>query len=377
MNVHRDKADPFAVPTPLARYEAQLRRPGFVDDPAQRRAVEHLDRLHGALARTDPSRKARWRAWLARRRAPAPVPGVYLWGGVGRGKTFLVDLFHDGLPFSARQRVHFHRFMRGVHEELRALQRVRDPLRQVAERLAQRARVLCLDEFHVADITDAMLLANLLAALFERGVTLVATSNEAPRMLYRDGLQRERFVPAIELIERHTAVVNLDGTQDYRLRALERSEIYHVPLDAQADRSLARAFEALAPDPGAAGVAIDIDGRPIPAVRCADGVVWFDFQVLCGGPRSARDYIEIARCYQTVLLGNVPRLGEADADRARRLLHLVDEFYDRNVKLIVSAAAPPEALYSGTRLAAPFRRAASRLIEMQTQAYLARPHLSD
>lgn len=361
--------------TPRQRYARELERPGFVADPAQERALPHLERLYHELVRADRSRKAPWWRRLHRGR-PEPVKGLYLWGGVGRGKTLLVDLFYECLPLAAKRRTHFHRFMGAVHAERKALGHVRDPLALVAERWAS-ARVLCLDELHVGDITDAMLLGNLLAALLERGVTLVATSNEAPGRLYWGGLQRERFLPAIALIERHTEVVRLDGTVDHRLRALERAEIYHCPLDAGAETSLARSFAALAPEPGEQALVLEIDGRPIRTVRCADGVVWFEFEELCGGPRSARDYIEIARCFQTVLLGGVPVLGEFDADRARRFVHLVDELYDRNVKLVVSAAAPPHALYRGGPLAAAFARTASRLVEMQTREYLARPHRSN
>jgi cell division protein ZapE len=247
----------------------------------------------------------------------------------------------------------------------------------VADQFAGRARIICLDEFHVGDITDAMLLGSLLRALFERGVALVATSNEAPQRLYWGGLQRERFLPAIALIEAHMDIVHLEGDVDYRLRALESAEIYHTPLDAQADASLARAFAALAPEPGVPSADIDLDGRPLTTVCAADGIAWVDFEALCGAPRGARDYIELARCYQTVVLANVPIFGVDAEDRARRFIHLIDELYDRNVKLVVSAAAPPSALYTGERLRAAFARTASRLVEMQSLEYLARPHSSD
>ncbi len=365
--------------TPRERYAQALQQPGFVADPAQQAAIEHLQRVYVDLLRVHATRNRSWWARLTRRRQAverAPVKGLYFWGGVGRGKTMLVDMFYESLPFADRERTHFHRFMRAMHEELHRLRDAPDPVRIVANRMADRARVVCLDEFHVADITDAMLLGRVLEALFARNVALVATSNEAPGQLYRGGLQRERFVPAIALIERHMEVVSVDGDTDHRLRALERAEIYHTPLDTEADASLARSFDALTPEPGAANAILELDGRDLRTVRLADGVAWFDFDVLCGGQRSARDYIELARCYQTVLLGNVPVMDVRDDERARRFVHLIDELYDRNVKLVVSAATAPDGLYRGERLAAMFRRTTSRLIEMQSHDYLARPHLS-
>ncbi len=367
--------DSAALRTPLARYELELARAAFLPDPAQRRAIEHLERLHREIA-GHATRTVPWWSRLLRQ-APAPPRGVYLWGGVGRGKTFLVDLFHDCLPEEGRQRIHFHRFMQSVHAALRDLRDERDPLARIAADWSRRLRVLCLDEFHVGDITDAMLLGNLLQALFSRGVVLVTTSNEEPRRLYWNGLQRERFLPAIAALEAHTEIVNVDGGIDYRLRALERAAIYLVPPGPAADAALAEAFAAIAPEPGRADVVIDLDGRPVPARRAADGVVWLDFDQLCDGPRGTRDYIELARCHHTVLLANVPLLDAQSDDRARRFIHLVDELYDRNVNLVVSAAAEPPVLYRGERLRAPYARTASRLIEMRTAEYLARPHLSD
>jgi cell division protein ZapE len=362
---------------PLQRYQAELRRPGFVHDPAQELAAAELQRLHDAL-RAAPAPGA-LRRLLARLTGDPSggrflVTGLYMWGGVGRGKTHLMDLFCETLPAGERQRTHFHRFMQRVHHDLREFAGLPDPLRHVAARIAAETRVLCFDEFFVADITDAMLLGGLLEELFARGVTLVATSNVEPAQLYRDGLQRQRFLPAIALIERHTRVVNVDGGVDHRLRLLEQAELYHSPLDEQADRSLEQGFASLAPEPGRADVTLDVEGRPIRARRVADDVVWFEFAELCEGPRSQNDYIELAREFHAVLLGNVPVFTAATDDAARRFMNLVDEFYDRNVKLVVSAAAPPDALYRGTRLAFEFRRTASRLVEMQSREYLARGH---
>ncbi len=311
------------------------------------------------------------------RRAPPAPRGIYLWGGVGRGKTFLVDLFHDCQPAAGRRRIHFHRFMQSVHAALRDSREEPDPLARIATDWARRLRVLCLDEFHVSDITDAMLLGNLLQSLFARGVVLVTTSNEEPRRLYSNGLQRERFLPAIAALEAHTEVINVDGGMDYRLRALERAAIYLVPSGAAADAALESAFAAIATETGASGAVIDLDGRPVRARRAADGVALFDFRELCDGPRGTRDYIELARCHHTVLVADVPAFDALSDDRARRFIHLVDELYDRNVNLVVSAAAEPPALYQGERLRSAFARTASRLIEMRTAEYLARPHLSD
>jgi cell division protein ZapE len=365
------------IPTePLAYYEHELGRRGFVADPAQREAVLHTQALYESLV-AERRRRAALLARLRRRLGGAqevPFPGLYLWGGVGRGKTWIVDSFFQCLPFEEKLRLHFHRFMRHVHQDLKAQGRRRDPLKYVADRLAARALVLCVDEFHVSDITDAMLLGGLLEALFRRGVTLVATSNEAPDQLYRDGLQRQRFVPAIELLQRRTRVVRVDGGVDYRMRYLDHARIWHCGLGQAADEALNRHFEHLAPEEGSRSTTIEIEGRRIPIVRRADSVVWFDFSAICGGPRSALDYIEIARQFQTVLISNIPVLDEADSDPARRFITLVDELYDRNVRLVASAAAMPDALYRGRRLAAPFRRTASRLVEMQSREYLSRGH---
>jgi cell division protein ZapE len=363
--------------SPLERYRAELERPGFVHDPAQERAVLALQHLWEALVdRPGPGPLRRLFAALGGDPAGGrePVRGLYLWGGVGRGKTHLMDLFFESLPFESKQRTHFHRFMQQVHHQLRELTGQKNPLRIVGERIAATTRVLCFDEFFVADITDAMLLAGLLHELFARGVTLVATSNVEPTNLYRDGLQRQRFLPAIALLERHTEVLNVDGGIDHRLRLLEQAELYHCPLDDGADASLARSFASLAPEAGRENVAIEVEGRPIRVRRLAENVAWFDFAELCEGPRSQNDYIWLAREFPAVLLGSVPVLDSSRDDAARRLVNLVDEFYDRSVKLVVSAAAPPSGLYTGSRLGFEFQRTASRLIEMQSHEYLARAH---
>ena len=303
------------------------------------------------------------------------MKGLYFWGGVGRGKTYLMDVFFESLPFPEKQRMHFHRFMRYTHQELRSLQGTPNPLRQVAKNFALKARVLCFDEFFVSDITDAMILGGLIDALFNEGVSLVATSNVEPANLYKDGLQRRKFLPAIELLEKHTHILNVDGGVDYRLRALESAELFHFPLDAEADVSLEKSFTALSPDAGESDVSLEIEGRPILAKRCGDGVVWFDFPEICEGPRSQNDYIEIAMMFQTVLISNVPKFTSKKEDAARRFISLVDEFYDHNVKLILSADAAIPELYAGDRLVFEFQRTESRLQEMQSTEYLGYEHL--
>jgi len=365
--------------TPLQRYQADLQREGIVKDAAQAMAVEALDELFHELLRDEKQRAestllSRW--WRRLRTPPAitPVRGLYLWGGVGRGKTWLVDSFYDCLPLERKMRVHFHRFMQRVHAELARLENTSNPLWIIADNLSSEARVICFDEFFVSDIADAMILGGLMEALFERGVSLVATSNIVPDELYKNGLQRQRFLPVIELVKRHTRVLNVDAGVDYRLRALEQAELYHWPLDDEAESSLTRSFESLVPEPGQAWERVEVNGRYLSSRWVADDVIWFEFAELCDGPRSQNDYIELARIYHAVLLANVPQLGRDTDDQARRFINLVDEFYDRNVKLVLSAAVPLEALYSGGGLEFEFRRTKSRLQEMQSHEYLARSH---
>ncbi len=363
--------------TPMDRYLAELERGELQPDAVQRRAVECTQRLYDKLLE-EPENGARIlqrvRDWLSAPKA-MPVRGLYLWGGVGRGKTHIVNALHAALPFSDKMRVHFHSFMQLVHQKLRALGEREDPLVAVAEELAGDARIICFDEFHVSDITDAMLLGRLLETLFSRGVTLVATSNIAPDDLYLDGLQREQFLPAIDLIKTHTDVVHLDSGVDYRLRVLERGEIYYCPLDAHAEQALLTCFKALARENVRMHALLEIAGRDIDTRGIADGIVWFEYAAICETPRSAGDYIEIARRYHTVLLSNVPVMDDEQRDRVVRFIHLVDELYERNVNLIVSAAALPEDLYIAGHLSVRFARARSRLAEMQSHDYLAAKHL--
>ncbi len=360
----------------VARFQAARTELGLSDDPAQSLAVEVLDRVGRELA----ARPVRWAPLLLRRFLPrgptsVPVRGAYLWGGVGRGKTLMMDVFFEWLPFDDKRRYHFHRIMSRVHGRLGQLRDAPDPIAIVAADLAKEARVVCFDEFFVSDIADAMLLGRLIGSLLEQGVTLVATSNSAPEDLYRGGLQRQRFQPAIDLLVRHTEVVHVDGLVDYRLRVLEAAEIWHAPLDNIADANLERYFSDIAPDRGTSNARLEILGRRIPVRRLAEGVAWFDFAALCDGPRSQEDYIQIARSFQTVIISGVPQLDESRENPARRFVALVDEFYDRRVNLIVSAAMPINRIYTGTRLQREFERTRSRLLEMQSVEYLAAGHL--
>lgn len=363
-----------------ARYRRALEQNGFSADADQARLIETLAALQSELSAVPTVAP-----WLRRLRGVAGLPthpravrGLYLWGSVGRGKTWLMDLFFETLPFAEKRRSHFHRFMQGVHQDLARHRRRGDPLRFVAAGLAAQARVICLDELFVSDIADAMLLSGLFTHLDTHGVTLVFTSNTPPSGLYRDGLQRQRFLPAIALLERCCTIVALDGQTDYRLRQLTRRPVYHASDAPQTRALLEEIFDALAVDGHSRntvhGKHLEVSGRSIPFVRCSAELVWFEFRELCEGPRSAEDYVQIAREFPTVILADVPVFDSLNENAARRFIALVDEFYDRRVNLILSAAAAPTALYRGERLRFEFERTASRLIEMQSEAYLASEH---
>ncbi|AMN46737.1 ATPase [Steroidobacter denitrificans] len=352
-------------------YQSECVRLGYEPDAAQQQVVMLLDDLRRRLMM--PTSRSRLRELLSRRQ-PVEQSGLYIWGSVGRGKTWLMDLFFQSLPFRDKQRSHFHRFMQFVHDELRKHAQHADPLALVAQKIARRARVLCFDELFVADIGDAMLLGTLLHELFARGVTLVATSNVPPEDLYKDGLQRARFLPAIQLLKKHTRIVHLDGGTDHRLRLLELATTWFDASCKDTDAALQALFTAIAGEPGRADATLVLNHRRLHARRHAADVVWFGFRELCDGPRSQADYIEIARCYRTVFVSDIPALGEDSDNPARRFIALVDEFYDRAVKLIVSSLRPAQELYGGARLSFEFERTTSRLIEMQSQEYLARPH---
>lgn len=358
----------------LAEYvDQRTRHLGITLDEAQQRAVSHLQRLYDSLLENE-ARKSRFLHQLFGGKQ-RPVRGLYLWGGVGRGKSFLMDAFFSSVPIENKKRVHFHRFMQDVHAELDTIKHHADPLVIVAQRIAQQARLICFDEFHVSDIADAMLLGRLLSELLRQGVVLVATSNHKPDELYLHGLQRSRFLPAIILLKERLDVVEVDAGIDYRLRMLERVRVYHLSQDEAAEDSLATAFSSLAGGEGENLASLEIEGRRIATIRTAPGVVWFEFQTICGTPRGQADYIEIARRFHTVLISGIPEMTSEQAAEARRFTWLVDEFYDRKVNLIVSAQVPPQELYLGDPHAEEFKRTISRLTEMQTRQYLAQPHL--
>lgn len=344
-------------------------------DPAQIEIVNILQKLQDDLGREFSVRHrilGKIRKLAARR--IDPVQGVYLWGDVGRGKTFLMDLFFSSLAIKRKRRKHFHRMMGEIHARLNNLKDLEDPLDRVAAEIAHNTSVLCFDEFFVSDIGDAMLLARLLDGLFQRGVTLVATSNARPQDLYANGLQRDRFLPAIALLEKYTRIIQLEGGADYRLRRLQHTGTYLTPANAAAEAKLEQFFRDCATSTETEDPRLDILGRPVIAKRCAADIAWFEFPEICEGPRSAQDYVELARRFQTVIVSGVPVLAPGDEDATRRFISLVDEFYDRRVKLMLSAEAPADRLYLGKKLAFEFRRTASRLAEMQSAEYLHEAH---
>ncbi|MGD8575849.1 MAG: cell division protein ZapE [Thiohalophilus sp.] len=358
--------------TPLDRYRAELQRDDFLHDPHQEVAVEQFQRLFQQLLQTSKKHQGRLARLLGRK--CEPIRGLYLWGGTGRGKTHLMDSFYDCLPFRDRHRVHYHRFMIDIHARLRDLPRSPDPLVVIADEIADQLKVLCLDEFHVQDIADAMLLGGLLKALFDKGVTLVATSNTPIDLLYKNGLQRDRFLFAIELLKQHTEEVNLEAGIDYRFRLLEASRSYHVAEGEPAEKLITESICQVAPDTLKHDRHIRINNRKIHYRAMADDVIWFDFNELCNTPRSADDYIQIAQQYHTVYISNIFRMNEAHDDVAKRFVHLIDALYDHNVKLVATGEAPPGELYTGKRVSFGFERAVSRISEMGSEAYLGLPH---
>ena len=347
-------------------YEAELKARGYTADPAQLRAVEALERCANDWAHYKAKRSNALKKLINRPEIPR---GVYMYGGVGRGKSFLMDCFFNAVPLKRKTRLHFHEFMREVHHELVNLQGTVNPLDELGKRMAKRYRLICFDEFHVADITDAMILHRLLNALFDNGVGFVTTSNFKPDDLYPGGLHRDRILPAIALLNAKLEVLNVDNGTDYRRRTLEDAKLYHTPHGAEADAAMTATFNALAEqhdeDP-----LLHIESREIRARRRAGGVVWFDFKTLCGGPRSQNDYLELASRFHTVFLSDVPHMPVRMASEARRFTWLVDVLYDRRVKLIMSAEVPPEGLYTEGPMSHEFPRTVSRLTEMQSKEFL-------
>ncbi len=346
-------------------YEKTLVDRGYQSDPAQRAAVERLQRSFDEWGDYMSRRSSRLRRMIIH---PEPPKGVYLWGGVGRGKSFLMDSFYAVIPVKRKTRLHFHEFMREVHRALDEEKHVENPLDIVARKIARRFRLICFDEFHVSDIADAMILYNLLKALFEQGVSFVMTSNYAPDSLYPDGLHRDRMLPAIALLKEKLDILNVDAGVDYRRRVMEKVEAYQTPLGPVADSALLHAFVSIA-EAGEQDPRIKIESRELRCVRRAGGVVWFDFATLCGGPRSQNDYLDIASRFHTVILSDVPRMSAEMASEARRFTWLIDVLYDHRVKLIISAAVAPDLLYTEGVMSNEFHRTVSRITEMQSREY--------
>ncbi len=347
-------------------YEQSLSQRGYQPDEAQLRAIERLQRAYEEWVAYKAQRASTFKRLISR---PAVPRGVYMWGGVGRGKSFLMDSFYSVVPVQRKTRLHFHEFMRDVHRQLDELKGISDPLDEVAKRIAKKYRLICFDEFHVSDIADAMILYNLLKGLFDHGVSFVMTSNYEPSTLYPDGLHRDRMLPTIALLKEKLDVMNIDAGIDYRKRVLEQVKVYHTPLNAKTDEELRAAFasvaEAADEDPR-----VHIEAREIRALRRAGSAIWFDFATLCGGPRSQNDYLELASRFQTVILSGIPRMSAAMSSEARRFTWLIDVFYDHKVKLIMSAAVEPDELYTVGTLSNEFHRTVSRIIEMQSKEYL-------
>ncbi|MEM7304982.1 MAG: cell division protein ZapE [Pseudomonadota bacterium] len=365
---------------PQKRYNQALKSKELCPDKGQQFIVKRLEALENRLKiQQGGGQLSLLNKMIARIRKSSSesptVKGVYIWGSVGRGKTHLMDLFYDCLPIDQKLRLHFHRFMQEVHHQLSLIKDTEDPLECVAEHFRTRARVICLDELFVSDIGDAMILAGLLSAFFDRGISLVTTSNCHPDDLYKDGLQRQKFLPAIELIKKNNEIVELRGDTDHRLNFLENADIFHYPLDKDANEVMLENFLNVSHEPGIENEILTIEDRKIKTVRCSEGVVWFEFSELCDGPRSSADYIKIARCFNTVLISNIPVLTHKD-DLAKRFITAIDEFYDRNVKVIISAESDAHELYNGHKLSFEFKRTVSRLIEMRSYHYLSQAHKS-
>ena len=359
-------------------YLHALETQGFKPDTAQEKVVDTFLQIQKKLLikeNKDSKLINNLFKWLPVK--TRPVTGLYLWGDVGRGKTWLMNLFMESLTITKKKRLHFHHFMLGIHEQLASMPNQKNPLKTIAKNFSDKYHVLCLDEFIVTNITDAMLLSGLLDALFENGVTLIATSNRIPNELYKNGLQRERFLPAIDLIKQHTCVMSLDGEIDHRLELLEQTDIYITPVSNTTNQYMYQHFEALATDTILSDEVLTIHNRPIKTEYYADEIAWFTFNAICEAPRAAADYIELSKQFHTIMISNIPIMDEYLDDKARRFIYFIDEMYDRSVKIIVSADAPAEALYTGDLLRFAFKRTVSRLREMRSEAYLSRSHRLD
>ena len=358
---------------PAAAWRSRLESGQLIEDPGQKPIIEALQALYSQLQANPKQKTPLLRRLLLQDKQSKSPRGLYIWGDVGRGKTMLMDLFYDSLPAKTAISLHFHRFMQRIHLELRKLDGQQNPLQTIARQWAG-AKVICFDEFYVSDIADAMLLGELMKALFTQGVILVATSNTAPRNLYHGGLQRARFLPAITAIEAHCQTLHLDSPTDYRLQILEKSHVYHSPLNKTTEKTMLALYEEINPGSERGHTGLVINARDFQALHRGDGIIWFDFPELCEKPRGTIDYIEIARAFNTVLISAIPVFTDEKVDSLRRFINLVDELYDRGVNLVLSAAADIDDLYQGQRLAFEYRRTHSRLHEMQTHSYLAQAH---
>ncbi|WP_274584423.1 cell division protein ZapE [Neisseria leonii] len=364
---------PYQNHSPLTWYQTAAQQPGFIRDAAQAEAIEHLDRLWTELMMFKRKRNR----FLGRSlRSPQLPKGLYFYGGVGRGKSFLMDAFYGCLPYRRKRRVHFHAFMAEIHRRLRELKSEADPLKAVAAEIAKETRVLCFDEFHVSDIADAMILGRLLENLFAEGVVLVATSNYAPSELYPQGQNRSSFLPTISLLEDKLTILNVDGGEDYRLRTLNAAEVFYLPADAAAEEKLAALFAQVTEKQRHKPLELVVHGRPLPSRGHTEKVVWFDFRTLCFGPRSQADYLYLCERYEMIFLSGMEKLSEAERAEARRLTWLIDVMYDYRVKLCATADVPPEEMYLEGDFAQEFVRTVSRMVEMQSQEYLDQPHLT-
>ena len=363
----------FTNHSPLTWYQAASSRPGFIHDPSQRKAIEFLDKLWTELMMFKRKRNR----FLGRSlRSPQLPKGLYFYGGVGRGKSFLMDVFYGCLPYRRKRRVHFHAFMAEIHRRLRELKSEQDPLKSVAAEIARETRVLCFDEFHVSDIADAMILGRLLENLFNEGVVLVATSNYAPSELYPQGQNRSSFLPTIALLEEKLTILNVDSGEDYRLRSLHSTDVFYIPADEANERKLAALFDRMTAGQQRLDNDIEILGRPLTAKAHAEKAIWFDFRMLCFGPRSQADYLYLAERYEIVFISGIEKLDPTQRAEARRLTWLADVFYDYRVKICASSDIPVQEIYTEGDFAHEFVRTVSRLVEMQSEEYLALPHLT-
>lgn len=357
------------------QYKKALQQPDMVHDTVQEQAILKLEALSNTLSANKNSFfRALTNTMPFKIVQPEPIPGLYLWGGVGRGKTWLMNLFYEELPIEKKYRIHFHHFMLGIHEKLGTLNKQKNPLQQIAKDLSKKYKLLCIDEFIVTNITDAMILSELLHALFKHQVCLVATSNRIPDDLYLNGLQRERFLPAIELIKTHTDVFHLDGGVDHRTSLLEQSDVYYCPIVNDTHQKIMQRMQELAITPVIENKVLNVLNRELQTISSSDEIVWFDFEVICTSPRASQDYIALAQQFNTVIISNIEVMNEFSDDKARRFIYLIDELYDRNVKLIASTSAEPEGLYQGDMLEFAFHRTSSRLIEMRSHQYLSQSH---